>query len=123
LSATGVRGIPSLLGALLVLLLAAAVPGSAVADETLPVNRIEWVAGSRAKFPPADALWQSHALPMRWSSSSGSRQGAWLRYRFPLSAIPADGWSMLLNRLPTGGAIYVNGRMVADLPLDSERRA
>jgi signal transduction histidine kinase len=29
---------------------------------------------------------------------------------------------MLLNRLPTGGTIYLNGKMVADLPLDSEHR-
>lgn len=29
---------------------------------------------------------------------------------------------MLLNRLPNGGTIYLNGNMVADLPLDSDRR-
>ncbi len=41
---------------------------------------------------------------------------------FKTPEIPTDGWSMLLNRLPTGGTIYLNGKMVADLPLDSERR-
>lgn len=122
MSVTGVRGIRSLFSAFLVLLLSVAAPGSAFADRTLAVNRIDWVTGTRTSFPPADALWQSHTLPMRWSSSSGTRQGAWLRYGFPLAATPADGWSMLLNRLPTGGAVYINGRMVADLPLDSEKR-
>ena len=34
--------------------------------------------------------------------------------------LPTDGWSLLLQRLPTGGAIYLNGRMVADLPTDSD---
>ena len=41
---------------------------------------------------------------------------------FRTPELPTDGWSMLLTRLPTGGTIYLNGKMVADLPLDSERR-
>ncbi|HVE88093.1 MAG TPA: hypothetical protein VNA44_00190, partial [Burkholderiaceae bacterium] len=92
------------------------------ADETIKINRIEWVAGTRAAFPSADSLWQSHTLPMRWSSGGGTRQGVWIRLMFNTPELPADGWSMLLNRLPTGGTIYLNGKMVADLPLDSDTR-
>lgn len=94
----------------------------AAADEASNVNRIEWTSGTRAAFPARDAIWQSHALPMRWSSASGTRQGVWLRFMFKLPETPAEGWSMLLNRVPTGGTIFLNGKMVADLPLDSERR-
>ena len=95
---------------------------TAVADETIRIDRIEWVSGTRASAPSADALWQSHTLPFRWPSGSGTRQGAWIRLKFDTPETPAEGWSMLLTRLPTGGTVYLNGRMVADLTLDSEQR-
>ena len=41
---------------------------------------------------------------------------------FKLPEAPAEGWSMLLTRVPTGGTIYLNDKMVADIPLDSDRR-
>ena len=41
---------------------------------------------------------------------------------FKLPEAPAEGWSMLLTRVPTGGTIYLNDKMVADTPLDSDRR-
>jgi signal transduction histidine kinase len=93
----------------------------AIADEPIKIDRFEWVSGARGDFPPRDALWQSHELPFRWSSS-GTRNGVWLRFMFTLPEMPTEGWSVLLNRLPTGGTMYLNGKMVADLPLDSERR-
>ncbi len=86
------------------------------------IARIDWVAGTRDTFPKADSIWQSHALPMRWAYSSGSRQGVWLRLSFEVPAVTAAGWSLLLAPLPTGGAVFVNGRLVADLPLDSDER-
>lgn len=95
---------------------------NASADETIDIDRIELVSGTRAAFPSPDSLWQSHALPLRWSSGGGTRQGVWIRLMFKLPETPAEGWSMLLNRLPTGGTVYLNGQMVADLPLDSDRR-
>src|SRR5512134_762798 len=91
------------------------------ADETQSVRRIELTTGARGAFPPADALWQSHRLPMRWSSSS-DRSGIWLRYSFPLQATPQEGWSILFGRLANGGTVYLNGKMVAAIPLDSETR-
>jgi signal transduction histidine kinase len=102
-------------------LLAALLPFAARADETLAVPRIELTPGTRSAFPASDALWQSHALPMRWSSSAG-RSGVWLRYGFSLGAAPQDGWSVLFGRLANGGTVYLNGKMVADIPLDSDRR-
>lgn len=93
----------------------------ALAGETLSIGRIELTAGSRGAFPPAEALWQSHALPMRWSSSGG-RSGIWLRYGFALPSAPQEGWSMIFGRLANGGTVYLNGKMIADIPLDSERR-
>ena len=106
----------------MLLLTLGVVAPAAAADDTIKINRIEWVSGTRDAFPPADALWPSHTLPLRWSSGSGTRQGVWIRVMFETPQVPAEGWSMLLHRLPTGGTIYLNGKMVADLPLDSERR-
>ena len=78
---------------------------------------------SRARRPrcqDADTVWQSHTLPMRWSASGGARQGLWLRLGFDLTEPPTEGWGLLLQRLPTGGTLYLNGHMIADLPVDSE---
>jgi len=94
----------------------------ASADETIKIDRIELVSGARTAFPGADSLWQSHALPLRWPSGGGTRQGVWIRLTFKTPEIPIAGWGMLLTRLPTGGTVYLNGKMVADLPLDSELR-
>ena len=90
------------------------------ADEPLQIRSIEFVAGQKAVLPEPNTAWQSHSLPMRWSSSSGSRQGLWLRMGFDLAELPTEGWGLLLQRLPTGGTVYLNGHMVAELPVDSE---
>lgn len=106
---------------LLTLLLLAPLASDATANDVVKVDRVEWTSGTRAAFPASDASWQSHMLPLRWSWSGG-RQGVWLRFMFPLQEMPAEGWSLLLKRIPTGGTIYLNGRMIADLPVDSDRR-
>ncbi len=95
---------------------------AASANDTRQIRQIEFVAGQRGSVPPADTSWQVHPLPMRWSSSSGTRQGLWLRFTFDAPAPPTEGWSLLLDRLPSGGAVYLNGRMIADLPTDSDTR-
>ena len=110
-----------LLGLAFALLLFGLPPLSARADETQSIRGIELTPGSRSAFPAADALWQTHALPMRWASSGG-RTGVWLRYRFSVQAPPQDGWSLLFGRLANGGTVYLNGKMVADIPLDSDVR-
>lgn len=86
------------------------------------IGRIDWVAGARDTFPKADSIWQTHTLPMRWATASSTRQGVWLRLSFDVPELTAAGWSLLLSPLPTGGAVFVNGRLVADLPLDSDER-
>ncbi|MGH6610373.1 MAG: sensor histidine kinase [Burkholderiaceae bacterium] len=121
------RFVPQCVRALALFLLFFIAPfagSDAAADETIDIDRIEWISGTRTAFPPRDAQWQSHAIPLRWSSGSGgaTRQGVWLRFTFNLTDAPIEGWSMLLSRLPTGGTVYLNGKMVADIPLDSERR-
>ena len=110
-----------LIGVAFALLLAALLPPSAYAEETQVVSRIELTTGARSAFPAADALWQSHVLPMRWTSGGG-RSGIWLRFKFSLQAAPPDGWSILFGRLANGGTVYLNGKMVADVPLDSDVR-
>jgi signal transduction histidine kinase len=111
-----------LVGAAFALLLAGLLlAGQARADETQSIHRIELTTGTRGAFPATDALWQSHQLPMRWSSSGG-RSGIWLRYGFNLQAAPQNGWSLLFGRLANGGTVYLNGKMVADIPLDSDKR-
>ncbi len=94
----------------------------AVANETTRISRIEFVSGQRNALPGPDTVWQAHGLPMRWASSGGARQGLWLRLNFEVPTAPTEGWGLLLQRLPTGGTLYLNGRMVADLPTDTEQR-
>jgi signal transduction histidine kinase len=115
---TAVR-LSRLLGVAFALLLAALLPPAAHADATQAISRIELTNGTRSVFPATDALWQSHLLPMRWASSSG-RSGIWLRYGFSLQAPPQDGWSILFGQLANGGTVYLNGKMIADVPLDSD---
>jgi signal transduction histidine kinase len=110
-----------LFGAVCACLLAALFALPAQADDTQSIRTVELTSGTRSAFPPADALWQTHTLPMRWSASGG-RNGIWLRYSFDLQSTPRDGWSILFERLANGGTVYLNGKMVADIPLDSERR-
>jgi signal transduction histidine kinase len=120
-SSTAVGIVRRFLAACACLVALAWIPAAALADDTIAVRRLELTAGSRGQFPAADALWQSHKLPIRWSSSAG-RSGIWLRYSFSVAEPPADGWSILFGRLATGGTVFLNGKMVADIPLDSDRR-
>ena len=118
--------LPMLL-ALLAALALASTPSAAVADEpqrgdALRIDRIEFLAGPRDALPAANAAWQSHGLPLRWTSSGGTRQGLWLRLAFDQPAAQAQGWALLLQSLPTGGTVYVNQHVVADVPTDSDTR-
>jgi len=89
-------------------------------DESRTIGRIDFIAGQRNAMPPSNAAWQAHGLPMRWSSSAGVRQGLWLRLTFEVATAPTEGWGLLLQRLPSGGTVYLNGRMVADVPTDTD---
>jgi len=100
--------------------LALTLPASA--DDTQSIGSIDFISGQRGAMPGPDAAWQAHPLPLRWTSSSGTRQGLWLRFGFEVASAPAEGWSLLLDRLPSGGAIFLNGKMVADLPTESAQR-
>ncbi|MGH6624358.1 MAG: sensor histidine kinase, partial [Burkholderiaceae bacterium] len=106
----------------LLLLAGLATPVLVIAQQAHTLPRVELVAGAQNAPPAPDARWQAHTLPLRWSSSGGTRQDIWLRLNFELPSLPTVGWSLLLERLPTGGTVYLNGRMIADLPLDSETR-
>jgi signal transduction histidine kinase len=92
---------------------------SAHAEDARAVGRIDFIAGQRETVPSTEAAWQAHGLPMRWTSSGSARQGLWLRLEFNVPAPATRGWSLLLQRLPTGGTVYLNGRIVADLPTDT----
>ena len=100
--------------------LALTLPASA--DDTQSIGSIDFISGQRGAMPGPDAAWQAHPLPLRWTSSSGTRPGLWLRFGFEVASAPAEGWSLLLDRLPSGGAIFLNGKMVADLPTESAQR-
>jgi signal transduction histidine kinase len=108
------------LGVSLALLLGVLLPLAGHAEQTQSIRRIELTRGERGAFPAADAPWLANGLPMRWTSRGG-RTGLWLRYTFNLQAAPQDGWSILFERLANGGTVYLNGKMVADIPLDSDR--
>ncbi|HQR69403.1 MAG TPA: hypothetical protein PLE54_02270 [Burkholderiaceae bacterium] len=117
---SGRMRVAGLIRAALLLLACGLMLSPARADDAKGVWRIDFLAGQRSAMPAADAAWQAHGLPMRWTSSGAATQGLWLRLRFDVTAPPAQGWGLLLQRLPSGGTVFLNGRMVADLPTDTD---
>jgi signal transduction histidine kinase len=93
---------------------------TAHAADFTAIDRVEFTAAPGSAPPDAGAAWQSHSLPLRWTASGGTRQGLWLRITFDAPDKPADGWGLLLQRLPSGGTLYLNGHMVADVPTHTE---
>jgi signal transduction histidine kinase len=104
------------------LLLGAAllVAGASAAADVSEIRRIEFATAPGNALPAADTNWTSHSLPLRWTSSGGTRQGLWLRASFDVPEKPAEGWGLLLQRLPSGGRVYLNGHMIADLPTNTD---
>jgi signal transduction histidine kinase len=101
----------------LVLLVPAAVAAflsAAAAAATL--RAVDFAATPPGVAPTAETLWQSHDLPLRWTSRPGEPpRGGAQRLRFTLEAPPQQAWAVLLSQASAGGRISVNGRMVGEV--------
>ena len=71
------------------------------------------VLSESAEPPPDSAAWQAVSLPEFWPSTRPKVFGtAWYRLRFELPAQPDGPQAVMVARLSTVGAVYVNGRLV-----------
>jgi len=102
--------------ALVILLLAAVAP---LAAATLELRKVELLDDASPQAPGPEAPWQSHELPLRWSSSQDTSRSRWLKLAFDLPKVPDQSWSLLVSRLPTGGALMLNGHRLTEVPQDS----
>jgi signal transduction histidine kinase len=74
--------------------------------------------------PADESMWQSHDLPLRWTSRPGEPlRGAVLRLNFNLDAPPKQPWAVLLAHATAGGRISVNGRMIGEVQSADESTA
>lgn len=87
----------------------------------ITIHQVELRDGAREPVPlaaEADAGWQTHPLPLRWTSSHEAPRGRWLRFSFDLPQLPQEAWSLLVPRLPTGGTIVLNGHPLTEIAQD-----
>src|SRR5262249_22659531 len=96
--------------ALLVALLAV---GAHAQDALRTLDHGDIVLSDSAEPPPDSAPWQPVSLPEFWPSARPEVFGtAWYRLRLELPAQPDGPQAVMVARLSTVGAVYVNGRLV-----------
>jgi signal transduction histidine kinase len=98
----------------LVALLVALLAVGARAQEALrTLDHGDIVLSDSAAPPPDSAAWQPVTLPEFWPSTRPKVFGtAWYRLRVELPAQPDGPQAVMVARLSTVGAVYVNGRLV-----------
>ncbi|SEN82565.1 Signal transduction histidine kinase [Duganella sp. CF517] len=70
--------------------------------------------------PPATAAWQPAALPLsRGALPNQAPRVTWLRMRFDVARQPAEFWGVLLLYMYGGGQVWLDGRLVGELPVAS----
>jgi hypothetical protein len=98
------------LGAILVLLLAAAPAAADAGASPLRLDSAAFILSDSAEPPPDSAAWQAQALPDNWLGSRPGVSGyGWYRLRFDLPAAPDMPYAVYVPLLECAGALYVNG--------------
>lgn len=96
------------------LLLAAPLAGTAADAEQWRHSQAGYLFARDAFTPPTHLPWQPVQLPDRWKENwPGITGTVW--YRVPFQARPSQGepWMVYLPRLRDGGALFVNGQLLA----------
>jgi len=96
------------------LLLAAPLPGQAAEAEAWRHRDAGYLFARDAFTPPTHLTWQPVTLPDRWKENwPGITGTVW--YRLPFKATRSEGetWMVYLSRLRDGGALFVNGHLLA----------
>lgn len=86
--------------------------------------RQAFVQGSTAlgSPPAAEPAWEDTTLPSNRRPDSGDvPRAAWYRMQFDLVQQPSEFWAVWLPYLYGGGQVWLNGRMVGDVPVATAR--
>lgn len=72
--------------------------------------------------PPPDPAWTVTELPSSRSAPGGAApRAAWYRMRFELAQPPTEFWALLMPYFYGGGQVWVNGKLVGDIPVTTAR--
>jgi signal transduction histidine kinase len=87
-------------------------------DEVRIVDRAFVQDAPASTPPPPDARWEPTALPSSLRTAPGQAPRAvWYRMRFELARAPDGFWAVLLPYFYGGGQVWVDGRLVGDVPV------
>ncbi|MDH4095282.1 MAG: sensor histidine kinase [Betaproteobacteria bacterium] len=96
------------------LLLAAPLPGSAAEAEQWRHRDAGYLFAREALTPPKHLPWQPVRLPDRWKENwPGITGTVWYRVTFRAPRPEGEPWMVYLPRLRDGGALFVNGQLLA----------
>jgi len=91
---------------------------AARADEpqALRFHEADFVFARDALTPPVGLPWARVALPDRWKENwPGITGTVWYRVTFEVAQPGAEPWMVYLPRLREGGALFVNGQLLANV--------
>jgi signal transduction histidine kinase len=99
------------------LLCAAPLSGATAADAEAWRHREAGYLFARDAFtPPTHLPWQPVSLPDRWKENwPGITGTVWYRVPFTAKRTEGETWMVYLSRLRDGGALFVNGRLLASV--------
>jgi signal transduction histidine kinase len=76
----------------------------------------DYVFARNALTPPTGLPWQRVTLPDRWKENwSGITGTVWYRVNFEAKRIEGEPWMVYLPRLREGGALFMNGQLLANV--------
>ena len=79
-------------------------------------HEAEYLFARDAFTPPANLPWQPVMLPDRWKDNwPGITGTVWYRVAFKAPRTEGEPWMVFLPRLREGGALFVNGRLLANV--------
>jgi signal transduction histidine kinase len=104
--------------ALLAGLALACLAGAVRADASAAIrySEADYVFARSGLTPPREAAWQPVTLPDRWKENwPGITGTVWYRVAFSAPAPEGEPWMIYLPRLREGGALFINGRLLANV--------
>jgi signal transduction histidine kinase len=86
----------------------------AAAPEGVHFREADFVFARDAMHPPTNLPWARVTLPDRWKMNwMGITGTVWYRVRFQVDKQEGEPWMVYLPRLREGGALFVNGQLLA----------
>jgi signal transduction histidine kinase len=98
------------------LLLAAPLAATAADAEPWRHREAGYLFAREAFTPPTHLPWQPVRLPDRWKENwAGITGTVWYRVPFQARRVEGEPWMVYLSRLRDGGALFVNGQLLANV--------